>query len=88
MGRVHAVLNKLVRSEVLSFDSLAQQASARHIPQRLTALLHHLFDNLQNLKPGCYLLAHRRGVPVVSLYHSCQSDPGPKVCKTYMIPVT
>ena len=80
MGRVHAVLNKLLKSEVLSADSLSQQAYAKHIPARLTALLHHLFDRLEDLKPGCYLLTHKRGVPAVSLYHSCQTDPGPKVC--------
>ena len=79
VGRVHAVLNKLMKSEVLSADSLAQQAAAKHIPARLTALLHHLFDKLQGLKPGCYLLTHKRGIPSLSLYHSCQSDPGPKV---------
>lgn len=79
VGRVHAVLNRLLRTEVLSADSLAQQASAKRIPQRITAIVHHLFDNLHDLKPGQYLLTHKRGSPTVSMYHSCQSNPGSRV---------
>ncbi len=78
VGRVHAVLNRLMKAEVLSADSLAQQASAKHIPHRLAAVIHHLLDKVHDLKPGTYLLTHKRGVPTVSVYQSCPM-PGSKV---------
>lgn len=76
---MHAVLNRLLRTEVLSADSLAQQASAKRIPRRITATLNYLFDKLHDMKPGQYLLTHKRVSPTVSMYHSCQSNPGPRV---------
>lgn len=78
VGRVHPALNRLTKSELLSSEHLAQQAQAKNISQRIASNVLHVIERLHQLKPGSYLVTHKRNSPTVSCYQSCPA-PGPKV---------
>jgi hypothetical protein len=70
------VLNKLIRSEVLSAHEVGVQAAAKNIPERFASCLAQILEKVHQLPSGRYLLSHARGSPNVCIYQSTSPPTG------------
>ena len=78
VGRVELQSCRLIKSERMSAQEINNQASSKQIPQRFAAWLFYLFERLQKLAPGAYLMTHANKAVHATIWQA--SSLNVKVC--------
>ena len=80
VARVHVGNNRLLQgAQLLTSARLNADATRKGIPQHFAAWLALLLEELQQLRPGTYLMTHARTSCSISFYQAI-TNPLYKVC--------